>query len=228
MSVVKTTKSPKFKSIFEVIKNNPLFSGIGCDELEKIFGCIGARTRSYRKNEYILFSGDIVDFVGLVLSGGVNIIKEDNDGNSMILAGLTESEIFGEVFACAGIDSSPVTVQSSIDCEILFIDYKKIISTCPSTCEVHSKLIENMLQLIAQKNLMLNRKIEILSKRTTREKLLMFLNTQRGTTKKFSIPYNREELARYLCVDRSAMSNELCKMRDEGLLKFKRNIFEIL
>ena len=228
MSVVKTTKTPKTENIFVIIKNNPLFSGIGRGELEKIFGCVNARTRRYKKNECILLSGDTVDFVGLVLSGGVNIIKEDIDGNSMILAGLAESEIFGEAFACAGIDSSPVTVQASVDCEILFIGYKRIISVCPSACEAHTKLIENMLRLLAQKNLMLNKKIEILSKRTTREKLLLFFNAQRGTAKKFSIPYNREELARYLCVDRSAMSNELCKMRDEGLLRFRKNEFEIL
>ena len=110
----------------------------------------------------------------------------------------------------------------------MFINYKKMISVCSSACIFHSKLIGNLLQLIAQKNLMLNRKIEILSKRTTREKLLAFFMAHKGASKKIIIPYNREELARYLCVDRSAMSKELCKMRDEGLLRFRKNIFELL
>ena len=96
-----------------------------------------------------------------------------------------------------------------------------------SACPFHAKLIENMLGLLAKKNLMLNQKIEILSKRTTREKLLCFFDAQRGAAKRFTIPFNREELAHYLCVDRSAMSNELCKMRDEGLIKFQRNNFEV-
>jgi len=227
MSVVKTTKDTKTENISGIIKNSPLFSGIGCNGLEKVFGCINARKHSYKKSEFVLLQGDTVDFIGLVLSGGVNVMKEDIDGNAIILAGIAQSEMFGEAFACAGVDSSPVTVQASTDCEILFIEYKRIISVCPSACEAHSKLIKNMLQLIAQKNLMLNKKIEILSKRTIRGKLLSFFNAQKGASKKFSVPYNREELARYLCVDRSALSNELCKMRDEGLLRFRKNVFEL-
>jgi len=215
--------------IFEVIKDNPLFHGIESSDFGKMFLCIESETRKYKKDDIILLSGDTVNFIGLILSGGVKIIKEDMNGNITILTELAVSEIFGEVFACAGIDNSPVTVQaSSEESEILFINYKKIIAVCSSACGFHTKLIENMLKIIAQKNLMLNQKIEILSKRTTREKLLAFFDTKRGMVKKFAIPYNREELAHYLCVDRSAMSNELCKMRDEGIIKFNKNIFEII
>ena len=173
-------------------------------------------------------SGDAVNFVGMILSGSVQIIKEDPDGRVAILTELSISDIFGEVFACAGISHSPVTIQASEDSEILFIDYNKIITSCSSACPFHARLIENMLKLIAVKNLLLNQKIEILSKRTTKEKLLCYFDLQRGAARKFNIPFNREELARYLCVDRSAMSNELCKMRDEGLIRFIKNTFEIL
>ena len=216
------------KNIFKIIKDNPLWSGIEYGDFEKMFGCIEAKTRNYRKGDIILMSGGALNFIGLVLSGSVRIIKEDIDGNITILTELSASDIFGEVFACAGIDRSPVTVQASEICEILFINYKKIISSCPSACVFHSRLIENMLGLIANKNLMLNQKLEILSKRTTRDKLLAFFDIKRGTAKKFTIPYNREELAHYICVDRSAMSNELCKMRDEGLIKFRKDEFELL
>ena len=216
------------KNIIETVKDNPLFHGIGYNDFERMFSCIEAKTQKYKKDDIVLLSGDTVSFVGLILSGGVRIVKEDMDGNIMILTELTTSDIFGEVFACAGIGRSPVTIQASEDTEILFIDYKKIITVCPSVCGFHSKLIENMLSLIARKNLMLNQKIEILSKRTTREKLLAFLDIYRNELQKFTIPYNREEMAQYLCVDRSAMSNELCKMRDEGLLKFHKNVFEFL
>jgi CRP-like cAMP-binding protein len=216
------------KNIFDTVKQNPLWNGIERDDFESMVRCMEAKTQSYDKNDIVLLSGDTVNYVGLVLSGGVKIIKEDMDGNIVIITELTASDLFGEVFACAGIEQSPVTVQASEICEILFLNYKKIITACSSACGFHSRLIENMLKIIAQKNLMLNQKIEILSKRTTREKLILFFDIQRDTAKKFTIPYNREELAHYLCVDRSAMSNELCKMRDEGLINFKKNVFELL
>ena len=216
------------KNIFDAVKNNPLWSGIGYGDFENMIRCMETRTQSYDKGDIVLLSGDTVNHIGLILSGSVKIIKEDMDGNITILTEFSTPDLFGEVFACAGIDRSPVTVQASEKCEILFLNYRKIITVCSSSCGVHSRLIENMLRLIAQKNLLLNQKIEIISKRTTREKLLLFFDTQRGMAKKFTIPYNREEMAHYLCVDRSAMSKELCKMRDEGLIKFKKNEFELL
>ncbi len=216
------------KKIFDTIQSNPLFMGIGFSDFEKMFGCLSAKTVSYKKNAIILLAGDTVNFVGLVLAGSVKVFKEDADGRTALLTDLGVSEIFGEVFACAGIDHSPVTVQAAEDCEILRMNYKKIITSCPGACPFHAKLIENMLRLIAKKNLLLNQKIEILSKRTTREKLLCFFDMHRGGAKKFTIPYNRDELANYLCVDRSAMSSELGKMQKEGLIRFVRNHFEIL
>ena len=216
------------KKIFETVKNNPLFNGIAVSDFEKMITCLSAKAKSYEKDEVILLSGDAVTFVGIILSGSVKIIKEDMDGRITILTELGVSELFAEVFACAGIDRSPVTVQAAENSEIFFIDYKKIITACASSCLFHTKLIENMLGLIAAKNLMLNSKIEILSKRTTREKLLTFFDMQRGVATKFIIPYNREELANYLCVDRSAMSIELGKMKKEGLINYNKNQFELL
>ena len=216
------------KKIFEVLKHNLLFQGIALSDFDRMMHCLSAKTASYKKDGVILLSGNAVNYVGLIVSGSARVIKEAIDGNITIIANLAISEIFGAVFACAGITQSPVTIQAAEDTKILFINYKKVITTCSVTCPFHARLIENMLQLIARKNLLLNQKIEILSKRTTREKLICFFDSQRGTAKKFTIPFNREEMAHYLCVDRSAMSNELCKMRDEGLLIFKRNTFEII
>ena len=218
----------EIKNIFETVKGNILWDGIEYGEFEKMFQCIEAKIESYKKGDIILLSGGTVKYIGIILSGRVNIIKEDADGNIAILTELATPELFAEVFACAGIERSPVTVQAMEESEVLFINFQKIIVTCSHVCNFHSKLIENMLKLIAKKTLMLNRKIEILSKRTTREKLLAFFDTQINAAKKFTIPYNREELAQYICVDRSAMSKELCKMRDDRLIKFKKNKFEIL
>ena len=216
------------RNIYEVAKSNLLFQGISFSDFERILNCMSTKTAGYKKNDVIMLSGETVDFVGLVLSGAVQIIKEDMEGRIAILTELGVSELFGEVFVCAGITQSPVTVLATENTEVLLMNYKKIITTCTTACPFHARLIENMLKLIAFKNLVLSQKNEILSKRTTREKLIAFFDIQRGAAKKFTIPYNREELAYYLCVDRSAMSNELCKMRDEGLIKFQKSAFEIL
>ncbi|MDR0783407.1 MAG: Crp/Fnr family transcriptional regulator [Propionibacteriaceae bacterium] len=190
--------------------------------------CLNTRTKTFDKGEIVMLSGDLVSQICLVISGGVRIIHEDVAGNSTILTELGPAELFGEAFAYAGLDHSPVTVQAGEKSEILFFDYKKLITTCAVACLFHARLIENMVKVLAQKNLQLQQKIEILSKRTTREKLLSYFDLQRGAAKKFTIGLNREEMARYLCIDRSAMSNELCKMRDEGLITFKKNTFELL
>jgi len=216
------------KQIFDIAKNNPLFEGVAECDFECVLKCLVAKAVAYQKNDMIVLTGEPVKFVGLILSGSVKIIIEDVSGNSTILKKLTVSEIFGEVFAYAEIFHCPVTVQADTDTEILWIDHMKIITSCNNACRFHAKLIKNMLKLFAHKNLALNQKIEILSKRTTREKLFCFFDQQRGAASNFTIPYNREEMAAYLCVDRSAMSGELCKMRDEGLIRFNRNAFELL
>ncbi|MCL2797416.1 MAG: Crp/Fnr family transcriptional regulator [Firmicutes bacterium] len=216
------------KKNLERARANPLFEGIALNDFEGLLHCLSAKTTLYKKGGVIRSSGDTVHFVGLVLSGSVKIIKEDADGNAAILAELHAPDMFGEVFACAGLTESPVTVQAADDAEILSIRFDRLITPCSSACHFHARLIKNMVGLLARKLLLLNQKIEILSKRTTKEKLLCFFDFQRSAAKKFAIPFNREELANYLCVDRSAMSSALCKMRDEGLIRFNKNTFEVL
>ena len=132
------------------------------------------------------------------------------------------------MFACAGIKVSPVTVSACSDCEILYLDFDKVSKPCCKSCSFHLSLIENMLKIIARKNLMLNQKIEILSKRTLREKLLCYFDYQRNNSAKFTISFNREQLASYLCANRSVVSAELSKMQDDGLILYSKNTFEIL
>jgi len=216
------------KKIFETLQDSPLLQGIAFLDFEQMLTCLSARTASYQKGEIILLAGDTVRFMGLIVAGSVRIVKEDREGHSTILTELTVSESFGEVLACAEVAQSPVTVQAAEDVQVLLIDYRRIVTSCRGACPFHAKLIENMLKLLARKTLVLNQKIDILSKRITREKLLCYFDMQRGTANTFTLPFNRDQLARYLCVDRSAMSSELGKMRDEGLIRFHRNEFEIL
>ncbi len=213
--------------INDLIKN-PLFNG--CDTLDKLLPQLASRVVQFKQDDYIIFSGNTVKDIGIVLYGNIKVIKENINGNINIVSELSKGQIFAEAFLCAGIIISPVTVQATTDCEILFIDFERVHN--------EPKLISNMLRIIAQKSIMLSQKIEIMAGRTIREKLLLFFNSYKvnetSTENKISssivkviIPYNREELAHYLCVDRSAMSRELCKMRDEGLIRFRKNIFEI-
>jgi CRP-like cAMP-binding protein len=168
--------------------------------------------------------------MGLMLNGRARIIKEDFYGNRTIVAGIEPEEMFGESFACARLESMPVSVVAAEDSEVLLMDCQRLLTTCSSSCEFHNKLIFNLLKVVATKNLMFTQKIEITSKRSTREKLLAYLNLQakHHGCRSFTIPYDRQELADYLEVDRSGLSAEISKLRTEGVLESTRNHFKLL
>ncbi len=214
-----------------VLKNMLLFSGINTEngETEKLLNCLNPVNRSYAKNEIVFLAGTPITQIGIVLSGGVRIIREDFAGNTNIITELGVGDIFGESIVCSGLAESDISVRAASATDILFLDYKKIITSCQSACPFHSKLIFNMLKILAEKNVFLNEKVEVLSKRSTRDKLMtyFYLQAKQANDVQFSIPFNREELADYLCVDRSAMSRELCRMRDEGMIEFYKNAFII-
>lgn len=215
------------ENLSRILKNTGLFAGIDEKDIDRLLFCLSAREAEYKKDVYILSAGEKPTEVGIVLSGSVNIINEDYWGNRTIIAKATAGELFAEAFSCANAKKIPVSVVSAEKTSVLFIDYKKIITTCTSACVFHTSLIRNMLQIIANKNIHLMKKMEHTARRTTREKLLSYLSEQAiaAESSSFDIPFNRQELADYLCVDRSAMSNELSKLRDEGILEFKKNHF---
>ncbi|MBP2633581.1 MAG: putative cNMP-binding regulatory protein [Firmicutes bacterium] len=212
------------------LKKISLFRGLDDEKLEVMMNCLGAITRTYKKDAIIFMAGDPITEVGIIMKGTVQVIKEDLLGNRTIVAHLIEGDLFAETLACAGEVNSPVTTIAMTSCEILFIGFRRIITTCSSACEFHAKLIENMLNIIAQKNILLNYKLGLLSQRTTGEKLrTYFLNEMdKAGSCKFLIPFSRNELADFLCVDRSALSRELSKLRNQGKIDFNKNEFEII
>ena len=215
---------------FAPLKECPLFRGVEEGELAALLSCMEARTACYGKGETIFHAGDPAARVGVVLSGEVQITREDYRGNRSVLAALGPAQLFGEVFACAGVERLPVRAATAMDSEILLVSCARIITTCSGACQFHNRVVANLLQIVAAKNLMLNQKIELLSQKTTREKLLAFLHLQ-GEGKEgraFTIPYDRQALADYLGVERSAMSAELGKLRREGLIDFHRSTFRLL
>lgn len=217
------------KKFNDVLKKVAIFQNVNESNIESMLKCLGAYEQQYNKNDILLLSGDTVTSVGIVLSGSAQIVREDIMGNRTILSEISASDMFGEAFACANVGKSPVTVLTTTGCSILYIQFKRIVTTCSSSCSFHTRLIENMLSLIAQKNIFLNNKIEILSQRTIREKVMsyFFMQIQKTGSKKFKIPFTRDELADFLCVNRSALSRELCNMREEKMLDFDKNEFEI-
>ena len=218
------------KKYYEILSSAPLFKNICETDFEKILTCLNAKVKKYKKNSVILMADDKVSAVGIILFGTAKVIKEDILGHQTILTEVTSGGVFAETLACADVQKSPVTVLSVTACEVLFIDYQKIVAPCSSACVFHRKLIENMLRLIAGKNLMLNQKIELISKRTTKERLMAYFMSQVDKTggNSFTCTFSRQELADYLCVDRSAMSRELSTMQTSGLISFSGNKFVVL
>ncbi|MCL2558420.1 MAG: Crp/Fnr family transcriptional regulator, partial [Treponema sp.] len=178
----------------------------------------------------IFTAGDKAGQVGIVLSGAVYIMREDFWGRRKILSRVEGGGLFGESFACASLERLPVSVMAAQATEILFIDIEGILSPRASALTFHEKLIGNLAILLAKKNIALIRKLENITQTTTREKLLSYLSDEAKLAGKsvFSIPFNREELADYLSVERSAMSAELSRMRADGLLLYRKNHFQLL
>lgn len=193
--------------------------------------CLNAKLLSYKKNEYIFTSGETNFDIGIIISGNINIIKEDYYGNINILNNLSSTNLFAESYVCAEVTELPVSVLSKTKSEIMFIEYKKIArgDSCCNKCLYKQKIIDNMTSILAKKNIILNEKLEHLTKKTTKEKVLSYLNEIARKTKltEFDIPYNREELAAYLSVDRSALSKELSNMQKEGILSYTKNHFKL-
>lgn len=215
------------KQIYPATLNSPLFAGIEPKELSSMMKCLGAYSHTYKKGETISHVGDSVTEIGFVVKGRVYLTREDHNGNSNLLAEVGPSQLFNEELACIGQIHSDVNVIAAQKTEVLFLDIGRVTTQCSSACVFHQRLIRNLLTMIAAKNHTLNAKMEHMSKRTTKEKLLSYLSSVAGEDPAgwFEIPFNRQQLADYLSVERSAMSWELCKLRDEGIIEFQKNRF---
>lgn len=213
----------------DTLKCVPLFGGLSDDEILCALDHISAKIRICHDDEVIMQVGEKAEWLGIVLNGEVHIVSEDFYGNRNIIANVCSGEMFGEAFACAGTLSLPVSVYSHGYSEIILADCKKIIDVSSSGGSFHGKMAFNMITVLARKNILLNSKIGFITKRTTREKLLAYLSSMalKNNSGEFDIPFDRQQLADFLSVDRSAMSAELCKLRDDGLIKFHKSHFTV-
>lgn len=218
------------KKYLKVLQNCPLFQGIGEEQLLTMLTCLGARVLSFDKKYTILAEGSHARHIGIVLSGSVQIVQNDYYGNRSILSSLTESQVFAEAFACAESASLPVSAVANEPCDIMLIECSHILHTCQNNCGFHQQLIFNLMKDLANKTILFHQKIEVVSKRTTRDKLMTYLSQEakKCGQNRFEIPYDRQELADFLEIDRSGLSAEISKLKKEGVLDCRKNRFELL
>lgn len=213
-----------------VLAECPLFEGIAREDLVAMMGCIGGHTVNVQKGQAVLREGDPATQVGMVLSGAMRMERADYYGNRSIIAHIKPSQLFGETYACAGSPALPVSVIADEDSQVLLMDCRRITTSCSSACAFHSRIIHNLLRLVATKNMVYDQKIQVTSQRTTREKLMAYLlsEAKAQNSKTITIPYDRQELADYLEVDRSGLSAEIGKLRKEGILESEKSRFTLL
>ncbi len=212
-----------------VLKKTKLFSGVGEEDIVTMLSCLGARLLTFRKGEYVLRQGERLNDILVLAEGSLHIQRDDYWGNRSILGHVGVGEIFGEAYAAPESGVLLNDVVAVEDSSVFFFDVRRVLSTCSSACRFHSMVIQNLFYAISEKNRGLVQKLDYMSRRTTREKLLSYLSEEarKQNSADITIPFNRQQLADYLSVDRSAMSNELGKMRDDGLLEFEKNRFRL-
>lgn len=215
---------------FDILSTCPLFEKVGRGNYEKMLRCFGAKVVTVKRNGAVFHEGQPATKVGIVLTGAVQTVQDDYLGNRSILSMAGPGQLFAEGFACAGVDAMPVSVVATADSQVMLIDCSHIMTLCHNACSFHNQMIRNMLHSVAQSNLQLNQKIEILSKRTTKEKVMAYLLSEAKLqgSDEFTIPYDRQELADFLGVERSAMSAVIGKLRDDGYIQVNRRHFQLM
>lgn len=206
-----------------------LFENIEKKDIPGMLKCLQVHKQTYSKGTLIRSEGDTADFIGIVLAGTIQVLQYDYNGNRSINASFAEGDMFAEAISCAEVPALPFSILAVSDCDILFFNKNKILHQCSCACEFHNRLIQNLLKIVASKNMKLNQKLHYLSQKTTSEKILCYLNDQARLhhSSEFTIPFDRQALADYLSVERSAMSAEISKLQKQGLLETKRNHFKL-
>ena len=209
------------------LSETQLFRGIEEQEIDSLLQCVAATKREYKKGEVILSEGTITESLGIVLSGMAIISCSDIWGNNSSLGDIAPGAVFAEVYACIPGEPLRISVSAAEDTTVLFMNVGRVLSTCTNACPFHTKLVRNLLTVCAYKSLQLSQRILHTSSKSIRGRLMSYFSqcAKGSGSCSFQIPYNRQQLADYLGVDRSAMSNELSKMQKEGLIEYQRNQF---
>ncbi len=211
------------------LSHTQLFRGIAEEDVRSMLQCLGARERAYERGEVILSAGNFIDEIGMVLEGMVLIEHSDVWGNNSVLGSVGPGAVFGEAYACLPGEPLMIHAAAAEHTRVLFLQVARVLETCSNACAFHARLVRNLLSVCAHKNLLLSRRILHTGPKSIRARLLSYFSecVTRAGSYTFSIPYNRQQLADYLGVDRSTMCNELSKMGREGLIAYHKNEFTI-
>ena len=214
----------------EFLKRLPIFSDLQKEEIMSVLNFFNFYEKSFKKNDFVFEIGQDINKIGIIISGEINVIKEDFWGNRNILNKFKTGETFGEVFALSKISSNNIIVEASQNCDILFLDLKNFsIDTENNSVEI-LKFLSNIFKISLKKNIMFTEKLEHISKKSIREKLISYFSAeaQKNKNNVFTIVFNRQELADYLFVERSALSRELSFMKKDGLIDYNKNHFILI
>lgn len=217
------------KNYISILQNCELFSGIEPEGILVLLGCLNWQIKKYSRDEFIFHEGKQTQVSGILISGALQIVEYDFNGNRTIISTIEPLQLFGEAYSFCNQDL-PINIEASEDSVVLLINSLKLANPCQNSCKMHSVLIYNLVKILSAKNIKQNQKIQCISKRTTREKLLNYLyfQLQKNNSKEFYIPYDRQQLADYLCVERSAMAYEIGKLCKDGIIETKKNYFKFL
>ena len=217
------------KKYSPLLQSSPLFASMAPEQIASVLHCVGASVREFGSGEYILRAGSTTQAMGLLLSGAALAVQEDLWGERNIMGKILPPDTFAEPFAATPGAVLNVSIVASAPSAVLFLNISKLLTVCSETCPQHALLIRNLVSVLAWKNLRLNEKITHMSKRRTREKLLSYLSSQslREGSTEFDIPFDRQQLADFLCIERSAMSAELSRLQKEGLIETERSHFRL-
>ena len=207
------------------LSNTQLFLGVKETEITALLDCLNAVKRSYKRGEVILSEGSITENIGVVLSGMAMISCSDIWGNSSVLGNVAPGSVFAEAYACVPGQPMLVTVSAAEDTSVLFMNVGRVLTTCTNSCVFHTRLIQNLLTVCAHKSIQLSQRIHHTSSKSIRGRLMSYFSecAKRFGSNSFLIPYNRQQLADYLNVDRSTMCNELSKMQKDGMIEYNHN-----
>ena len=200
------------------MKKITVFDGIDKKEVNKLITLFGARKLTYKKDTTILTNLNNINLIGILLEGNANIVRYEANGNRNITEKLNKDDLFGEIFTSDR--SNEISVIATSYCEVLFLDYNKLITSEKQISIYQNQLVDNILQLLSLKIVYMNERIEVLTQRTIRDKLLTYFNIsiRDKVTKSFVLPFSFTDLADYLSVDRSAMTREIKHLKDEGFI----------
>ena len=206
-----------------------LFEGLSYEEVVLLLRQLKAHPKKYKKGEYVLAAGEKADYIGVVLAGQLGIVKEDADGGRAFLAQIGPGGHFAETLCCTGVQASPVSAMAETDASVLLLGYAALLRACAGGSVFHTRLVENMLRVVAEKNLYLQQRMEYVGQKNLRRRVLQYLRgASAGSKEPFTIPYSREEMADYLCADRSALSRELSRLQHERVIDYRKNSFRLL